>query len=237
MLTVELERLGDLRTRRVLDMGCGGGRHAFAIARAGGAVVALDAGRNEVESVAATLAAMLDEGELDSHVAHALMVRGDALCLPFSDAQFDAVIAAEVLEHIVDDKAALAELARVSSRGARVALSVPRALPEAINWLFSSRYHEVEGGHIRIYRRSVLRRLVRSAGFEIVGASYVHGLHSPYWWLRCLVGVENDDHRLVAAYHRVLVKQIVERPRALELVDRILSPMIGKSMVLYLVRR
>jgi hypothetical protein len=62
----------------------------------------------------------------------------------------------------------------------------------------------------------------------------VHGLHSPYWWLKCAVGVDNDSHPLVKAYHRLLVWDIVERPLSTRLAERLLDPVIGKSVVLYL---
>jgi len=77
------------------------------------------------------------------------------------------------------------------------------------------------------------RRLV-SAGLEPTGHGHAHGLHSPYWWLRCLVGVSNDAHPAVAAYHKVLVWDIVKSPFVTRAADRLLSPLIGKSLVVYL---
>ena len=44
MLTVDYDRLGVGPGDRVLDLGCGFGRHAFEAARRGASVVALDAG-------------------------------------------------------------------------------------------------------------------------------------------------------------------------------------------------
>src|SRR6202021_2633687 len=81
---------------------------------------------------------------------------GDALRLPFPSGSFDRVIAAEVLEHIPDDRRALAELARVLRPGGTIAVTVPRWYPELINWVLSDDYHLVPGGHVRIYRRSEL---------------------------------------------------------------------------------
>ncbi len=236
MLTVDLERAGIRAGRRVLDLGCGAGRHAFACAKAGARVVALDADQGEVETVAAVLAAMLDAGELPAG-APASVALGDAYALPFADASFDTVIAAEVLEHLVDDAAALGELARVCRPGGLVALSVPRAGPERVNWALSAEYHEIEGGHVRIYTRRALVDACRRAGLDFLGHHHVHGLHSPYWWLRCAVGVARDDHPLVAAYHRLLVWDIVRRPRVTRLAEAVLAPLIGKSLVAYFERR
>jgi len=236
VLTIDLAlaRIGP--GQRVLDLGCGGGRHAFACARAGATVVALDAAPGELRAVAATLAAMGDAGELPEG-ALGLVVAGDAAALPFPDDAFDRVIAAEVLEHLARDDAALAELARVTRPGGLVALSVPRAWPERVNWALSQEYHSVPGGHVRIYRRAALEEQCRRAGLEPRRRHYAHGLHSPYWWLRCAVGVGREDHPLVAAYHRLLVWDIVRRPALTRLLGRVLDPLIGKSLVLYLEKR
>jgi SAM-dependent methyltransferase len=218
---------------RLLDLGCGFGRHAYQAARLGAEVVALDAGADEVRSVRDTLGAMADAGELDAEAARVGAVLGDALFLPFATGSFDRVIASEVLEHIPDDRLALSELARVLRPGGSMAVTVPRCGPEVVNWLLSDAYHAVEGGHIRIYRRSELIRRVRSTGLCPTGWHHVHGLHSPYWWLRCLVGPANETNRAVAAFHRFLVWDIEKRPWLTRTLERILSPLIGKSLVVY----
>jgi SAM-dependent methyltransferase len=233
MLTVDYGRLGVGPGDTVLDLGCGFGRHAFEAARRGAAVVALDAAADEVAQVRATLGAMVDAGELAAdHPATA--VQGDALSLPFADGTFDRVIASEVLEHIPDDTAAMRELARVLRPGGTMAVTVPRCMPEAINWALSDEYHDTPGGHVRIYRRSTLERRLGSVGLEPTGHHHAHGLHSPYWWLRCLVGPSNESHPAVAAYHRLLVWDIVKAPTMTRTADRVLNPLIGKSLVVYL---
>jgi SAM-dependent methyltransferase len=235
VLTVELARTGVAPGERVLDLGCGGGRHAFAAARLGASVVALDADFAECRVVAGTIAAMRDAGELDRRTP-AGVVRANALHLPFPDGAFDAIVAAEVLEHLVDDVGAAAELGRVLRPGGTLAVTVPRYWPEVVNWALSREYHEVEGGHVRIYRRSQLRARLAGAGLQAVGSHHAHALHTPYWWLRCLVGVKRDDQPIVAAYHRLLVWDIVKRPRTTRLAERLLRPLIGKSLVVYFVR-
>ena len=233
MLTVDYDRLGVGPGDLVLDLGCGFGRHAFEAARRGASVVALDAGPEEVAQVRGTFAAMIEMGEIaPDHPATA--VQGDALSLPFADGTFDRVIASEVLEHIPDDSAAMRELARVLRPGGAMAVTVPRCGPEVVNWALSDEYHDTPGGHVRIYRRSTLERRLSSAGLEPTGYHHAHGLHSPYWWLRCLVGPSNDSHPAVEAYHKVLVWDIVKAPFLTRTADRVLSPVIGKSLVLYL---
>jgi SAM-dependent methyltransferase len=198
-------------------------------------VVALDAGPEEVAQVRGTVAAMVEAGELaPDHPATA--VQGDALALPFPDATFDRVIASEVLEHIPDDLAAMRELARVLRPGGTMAVTVPRFGPEAINWALSDEYHDTPGGHVRIYRRATLERRLSSAGLRPTGSHHAHGLHSPYWWLRCVVGPANDANPAVEAYHKILVWDIVKAPFVTRAADRVLSPLIGKSFVLYLTK-
>ncbi|MDA8298118.1 MAG: class I SAM-dependent methyltransferase [Actinomycetota bacterium] len=232
MLTVDLQRAGISPGTRVLDVGCGGGRHAFACAARGADVVAVDASRGELEPVAALLAAMEEAGEITAP-ARGAVACADLAQLPFGRASFDRIVAAEVLEHIVDDEAALGELARVLTSDGLLVVTVPRFGPELVNWALSAAYHEVEGGHVRIYRRRQLVGRLRRAGFDVIGSHHAHALHSPYWWLRCLVGVDNDHNPLVRAYHRVLVYDIVRRPRWLHGIERLLNPLVGKSLVLY----
>jgi SAM-dependent methyltransferase len=234
MLTVELERLALVPGASVLDLGCGGGRHAYACMRAGATVVALDADGDEVSEVAAMMAALEEDGGVSTGNA---VVRGDALRLPFADGTFDRVICAEILEHIADDRAAMAEVARVVRPGGVVAVTVPRYSPELINWTLSREYHSVPGGHIRIYRRGQLVGRLREAGLAPVGSHHAHALHSPYWWLRCIVGTTRDDHPLVRAYHRLLVFDITSGSPLTRIPERLLNPLIGKSLVVYLEKR
>ncbi|HMD44921.1 MAG TPA: class I SAM-dependent methyltransferase, partial [Acidimicrobiales bacterium] len=158
MLTVDYDRLGVRPGDQLLDLGCGFGRHAFGAARRGAHVVALDAGADEVAQVRDTFGAMVVAGELDAEGTRAGAVQADALVLPFADGAFDRVIASEVLEHIPDDRSAMAELARVLRPGGTMAVTVPRCGPEFVNWALSDDYHDVPGGHVRIYRRSTLLR-------------------------------------------------------------------------------
>jgi SAM-dependent methyltransferase len=234
MLTAKYERLGLQQGDKVLDLGCGFGRHAFEAARRGASVVALDAGRDEVKGVAAMFLAMVEAGELAEGSIHANVVQGDALHLPFPDGAFDRVICSEVLEHIADDLSAMRELARVLRPGGTMAITVPRFGPELLNWALSDEYHNVPGGHIRIYRRSVLAERLTSTGMVVTGHHYAHGLHSPYWWLKCYVGTTNDEHPLVKRYHQLLVWDIMKKPALTRYAEQVLSPLMGKSVVLYL---
>ena len=236
MLTANYDILGLRSGDRILDLGCGFGRHAYEAARRGAHVIALDAGEDEVNGVAGTFAAMVEQGELSSETTQVGVVQGDALHLPFADGTFDRVLCSEVLEHIPNDVAAMTELARVLRPGGTMAITIPRFGPELINWALSDEYHMVPGGHVRIYRRSVIESRLESTGLKVTQHHYAHGLHSPYWWLKCLVGTTNDTHWAVKTYHRLLVWDIVKGPKTTRLAEKILSPMIGKSLIVYLVK-
>jgi hypothetical protein len=83
----------------------------------------------------------------------------------------------------------------------------------------------------------VLSSRLRESGLRITGIGLAHGLHTPYWWLKCAVGVQNADHPLVRAYHRLLVWDIeAGRPLPTRLAEAILNPGLAKSLVVYLER-
>lgn len=260
MLTVRYDQLGVRPGDLLLDLGCGAGRHAFESYRRGARVVALDYSAAELKDVAGLFAAMADAGEGAPATRPAMgpgdaapeehgeagtgpgslaaTTNGDACRLPFADDSFDRIIASEVLEHVPDDGAALAELTRVLRPGGTLAATVPSWLPEQICWALSEEYHApfVEGGHVRIYSEPRLRARMRAAGLEPRGAHHAHALHSPFWWLRCAVGPADGDHPLVRAYERVLVADIAgEQPWATltRTAERVLNPVLGKSLVLY----
>jgi SAM-dependent methyltransferase len=105
-------RLLDARpSHRVLEVGCGAG-HLLARLPAGRAV-----GVDLAESVLARTAVRLG--------GRAVLAQGDAGALPFAPGAFDRVYCSEVLEHLVDPRAAVAEIVRVLKPGGVAVLSVP----------------------------------------------------------------------------------------------------------------
>jgi SAM-dependent methyltransferase len=235
MLTVDMDKLGLRAGDRVLDLGCGGGRHAFEFFRRGAHVVALDHNHSDVSGVSAMLAAMGEAGEAVQG-ARALALVGDAYRLPFADDAFDVMVISEVLEHLHDDRRAITELDRVLRPGGTLAVTVPRWWPERVCWALSDAYHQVEGGHIRIYKRGQLIGRLQAQSFAPRATHHAHALHSPYWWLKCLFGPDNDKAPLPRWYHKLLVYDIMRGPWWTRRTERLLNPLLGKSFVVYLTK-
>jgi SAM-dependent methyltransferase len=234
LLTVRYRWLDIKPGERLLDFGCGAGRHSTEGLRLGALVTAVDSDRKELAQAAGWVHAMFDEDKQTAEAGgqgHAVLA--DGLSLPFPDGSFDKVVAAEVLEHIPKDGHALSELARVLHPGGIIAVTVPRWYPELVNWALSREYHNVPGGHVRIYRRSQLRERLSAAGLEPFRWHHAHALHSPYWWLRCAVGISHEEFALVKAYHKLLVWDITARPALTRRAEALLNPVLGKSLVVY----
>lgn len=232
MLTIDFDRLGIRPGDLLLDLGAGTGRHAFEALRRGARTIALDRDAHDLAQAHDWLRAMHESGEAGQK-GKSLAVRADALRLPFADATFDQIIVSEVLEHIPADDAAIGEIHRVLKPSGHLAISVPRFWPEKVCWRLSAEYHSNPGGHVRIYRASELRTKLIAAGFAIDAVHHAHALHAPYWWVKCAVGARNDHHPLPSLYHRFLVWDLMNRPRATRLLEGALNPILGKSIVLY----
>jgi SAM-dependent methyltransferase len=127
LLTVDLDRLGVGAGDRLLDVGCGEGRHCFGALERGARVVGLDLDLDSLRTGHGPLRARARE-----RGGSGVMLRGDAFHLPFRDARFDRAICSEVMEHVHDYPAAARELARVVRPGGTVAVTVPTATSEAL---------------------------------------------------------------------------------------------------------
>ena len=235
MITVDFSKLNLKPGDRVLDAGCGSGRHLTEAFRSQGVqVVGIDREHEDLVKARNMMRCMQKEGEGGDGAWG--VFSADLTRLPFSDQSFDVVICSEVLEHIPDDSQAIDEIIRVLKRGESLVVSVPRFFPEKICWMLSRSYRNEPGGHVRIYKKQALIRKLEKAGFTCNATGWAHALHSPYWWLKCLVGTDNETAWPVKLYHRFLVWDIVKRPWLTRTMERLLNPVLAKSCVLYLTK-
>ena len=161
------EEVGSLAGKRVLDVGASRGQMLARFQAEGAEVVGTEI--------------------VDSEIAHA-EGRGVAIerayidpaepRLPFDDGSFDAVLAGEILEHMVDTVGFLQEVARVLRPGGAVALSTPNVLwwksrlqvlagryPDVLD--YKLRWHP-DYGHVRAFTPAIVRELLEEAGFHDV---------------------------------------------------------------------
>ncbi|HEX3393655.1 MAG TPA: class I SAM-dependent methyltransferase [Acidimicrobiales bacterium] len=89
---------------------------------------------------------------------------------------FDSIVMVNVLEHVADDRAALAHLREALHPGGRLLLFVP-----AFEALYSDFDRRI--GHHRRYRAPQLGAAVTEAGFEVVDARYVNSVGAVAWWV------------------------------------------------------
>jgi SAM-dependent methyltransferase len=202
LLTVDLERLDIQPGHRLLDAGCGEGRHCFGSLARGAQVVGLDLDLDSIRLPSRRLRATGEEvGRMGA------MLQGDTFHLPFADESFDRIICSEVMEHVHDYKGAARELARVAKPGAKIAVTIPTATSEHLYLRLGDEYFESPGGHIRIFRPRDLAEGLAAAGFDTVGCGFAHGLHTPYWVLRSAMHLPDaDQSRLVRGYREFLIR-------------------------------
>jgi len=228
VLTVDLDRLGVAAGEWLLDAGCGGGRHCFGALDRGANVVGLDL---DVPSLRIARAGIHERRGRGPAKLSGGVLQGDAFRLPFRDGRFDRVICSEVMEHVHDYPAALRELVRVLRPGGTLGVTVPTAITERLYLWLTRDYFESPGGHIRVFRPADLARAMASAGLRVDGVGFAHALHSPYWAVRSVLGLDDETPGPTRAYRRFLLHATFSRPwRAAE---RLLDGVWPKSLVLY----
>lgn len=158
-LAVLVEVAGLTGVERVLDLGCGAGHTAMALAPGAAEVVAVDV-TPEMLAVAAALAR-------ERRLANVVFQRADVLELPFEDGTFDLVTSRYSAHHYVDPARALSEAARVLRPGGRVLL-VDSVAPEdrALDTFCNAFELLRDASHVRDCRLSEWLRLFEAAGFD-----------------------------------------------------------------------
>jgi SAM-dependent methyltransferase len=160
----DLDRLRSLtqtvRPARALDLGCGAGHASFAMAGAGALRVTAYDPSAQMLAVVAREAAARGHATLDT-------LTGSAESLPFADASFDLVATRYSAHHWADVPRALAECARVLTRGGRLVV-IDVVAPD--NQVLDTSLQVIEflrdSSHVRNYRVSEWDRMLLAAGFQ-----------------------------------------------------------------------
>jgi len=231
MQTVDFQHFPLQAGDRVLDLGCGEGRHVISVYLEQAVdAVGVDLSLRDLATTRDKFHEFVDQHSQDRSF---ILSSANALCLPFADNSFDKVICSAVLEHIPDYQGALRDIQRVLKPGGLFCASVPRSWPERICWAFSEEYHLVPGGHIRIFDGSDLRDDIEELGMRQYHRHWAHALHVPFWWLKCLFWKTQDSNWLIRQYHRLLVWDLMEHPPLTRWLEKLLNPLMGKSVVMY----
>jgi SAM-dependent methyltransferase len=229
MQTIDFRHFPLSPNDRVLDLGCGEGRHCInAYLHENVISIGVDLNFCDLQTTLLKFKpfTLLGKGSF-------YLQQVNAAQLPFADASIDKIICSEVLEHIEDYSTVLSEIYRVLKPNGLVAISVPRYWPEKICWWLSDAYHQVQGGHIRIFTSKLLKKELTDSGFIFYKRHWAHALHVPYWWLKCLFWKSQDNSRLIKLYHRLLVWDLMQKPWLTKTLEKCLNPLMGKSVVMY----
>jgi SAM-dependent methyltransferase len=157
-----LAELATTRRPHILDLGCGPGntlRRLMPLGRVFGSDFSLDALRfARTKGITSVFSA-------------------DSVALPIGSGNVDCVVALDVLEHVEDDRAALAEIRRVLRPGGAFLFTVP-------TFMALWRHHDVMYGHFRRYRRQDFIAAVRHAGLSVRGCHFIKcAAFAPLWLL------------------------------------------------------
>ncbi|MHC5054651.1 MAG: class I SAM-dependent methyltransferase [Planctomycetota bacterium] len=149
---------------RVLDLGCGNGDFAKFMRSLGLTSIGVDVSRVAVESA--------KDRDPEGHY----LELSDDGSIPLEDASVDAVWSGEVLEHVFDVRAHLAQVGRVLRPGGLYVLSTPfhgRVKDVLISLFRFSRHFDPFSGHIRFFDRTSLRSCLEGAGLNPISWSGV----------------------------------------------------------------
>ncbi len=230
MLTFNLKKY-DLKNDGVLlDVGCGEGRHIFGVMQDYPLMkcIGIDMDHESIK--------IAEEGyDYFKSISHAgaEFLKGSAYNIPFPDNFFDLVICSEVLEHLHEYNDAVKEMHRVLKPGGKLYASVPASWPEKICWNLSKDYQNQPGGHLRIFDQKGLVSEIQEEGFIFLSSERFHAIHSPYWWLRCFFWNSQDSNFIVKLYKKILERHILKKPLLIDIIDKLLNPILGKSFSMY----
>lgn len=216
---------------RVIDLGCGTGRHVLELAKSPATILGADLSLHDLRVGRYLLEIMRRDGDVRARV-HWLQTAGERL--PFVDGAFDRIICTETLEHVDDDSVLARELVRVLKPGGILAVSVPDEFSEKAFWKLSRNYRTHAGGHVRIYERSQVVRLLRDAGLRPYAVRYRHSLETLYWLSHIAFWSDwGKQGPITRVFRRALDSQRARQSAIVTALDDIGNRILPKSIVVY----
>jgi SAM-dependent methyltransferase len=215
---------------RVLDLGCGTGRHTLEAARYPGRIVGVDISVDDLRAAKFMYDDLRRKGAVRGQ---ADFIIADAQNLPFRDCAFDKSVCTETFEHIPDDRRGIAEFERVTKAGADVCVSVPSYWPERAFWTLSWDYWHSPGGHVRWYRPGEMRRILEANNIDVFFQRNRHSSQSLYWFLRCIFGLARENFPPVRLTWKLINWHHNRRIKLLEQIEATANLVIGKDLILY----
>ena len=144
--------LGPSAGRRCLDLGSDNGVVSLLLRRGGGSWASADLTEDAVRSIRELV-------QTDVHLV-------DGRRFPFPDREFEAVVVVDMLEHVLDDRAFLSELFRITRPGGRLVVNTPHRRDTALRrWRARLGQTDERHGHVRPgYTPAELRALMEEGG-------------------------------------------------------------------------
>jgi SAM-dependent methyltransferase len=176
-LKMILDGAGDCLRGRVLEDGCGVGMYLSSLAHTTREVVGLEYDFERAR---------------EARERSPLILCAAGENLPFPNASFDAVLSNEVIEHVADDRRAVAEMVRILRQGGRIVLFCPnRGYPfetHGIYWQGRYRFGNIPlvnylprrwrdrlAPHVRVYSAGDLERLFAGLPVRFIHRAVIFG--------------------------------------------------------------
>tara|TARA_B100000073_G_scaffold215755_1_gene179330 strand:+ start:2129 stop:2824 length:696 start_codon:yes stop_codon:yes gene_type:complete len=227
--TFNFNSLNLKKIKKVIDVGCGNGRHlkSLGFRLTDAKIIGIDQSAPEII-------------KLNEEFSHSTcknnnsykFITGDIREMDIPDNSQDLVVCSEVLEHVPNFDAVLEECHRVLKPGSVMLVSVPSYFPESLCWKYSKKYMQTPGGHIRIFQKNFLKERFKALNLKLFKQHREHALHSIYWILRARNNMEEND--FLKSFHNLLVKQMFGQAKLSLALEKLLNPFFGKSECFYL---
>ncbi len=229
METFNFNLLNLKKIKKVIDVGCGNGRHlkSLGFKLTDSEIIGIDQSAPEITK----LNKEFDESVCKNGNAYKF-ITGDIREMDVPDNSQDLVVCSEVLEHVPNFEAVLEECYRILKPGSVMLVSVPSYFPESLCWKYSKKYMQTPGGHIRIFKKNFLKERFKALNLKLFKHHREHALHSIYWIIRARNNMEENN--FLKSFHNLLVRQMFGQAKFSFALEKLLNPFFGKSECFYL---